>query len=110
MNANDVAQSIKPHYRDFPLSGYQKMVLQLLHIDTRNVSGYKHALQIFDALGIIVTTSRRGRQHIPVIKILPRVYTQEDGGWNPGGDGWSTRETITFPDVDFSNIMQYVVE
>lgn len=109
MNATDIAATIqyKKQYKNvYPTKSYQDKVLSALGVTAQDC---EHADQIFEALGLKVGHKRAGRTTVPVVKILPRQHSYEIGGWNAGGeDGWSETVKMTYPDVDFAAIMQFV--
>ncbi len=54
------------HDRQYPVGKAQQMVLDALNI-TVKVNGHRHAQQIFDELGITVSSKRVGRASVPVV-------------------------------------------
>lgn len=72
MNAQQIAETVNDQYkyqRQYPVSGAQKQVLAALGI-TVKLNGSSHADQIFEALGIVVSSRREGRNTIPVVKAI----------------------------------------
>lgn len=66
--AKSVAEKVQDKYRyqrQYPVGKAQQAVLSALGI---TASGASHAEQIFEVLGITVSTKRVGRQSVPVVK------------------------------------------
>lgn len=53
------------HSRQYPVGKAQQVILDALNI--RNCNGHSHAQQIFDELGIVVSSKRVGRKSVPVV-------------------------------------------
>ncbi len=86
--ANQVIDKYR-YDRQYPVGVAQRKVLSALGIENCNSHG--HAQQIFDALGITVSSERVGRESVPVVIV-------NDGGSqrNAGGDYdvWNSSENI----------------
>ena len=85
-SAKEIASQVVDKYqheRQYPVGKAQQQVLSALGIAKCN--GHSHAQQIFDALGIVVSSRREGRSSVPVV-----TKVGAGGGWNIGGDadGW----------------------
>ena len=85
-SAQEIASQVidkNQHNRQYPVGKAQQEVLNALGI--RKCNGSSHAEQIFNALGITVSSRREGRKSVPAVSKIAA-----GGGWNIGGDadGW----------------------
>lgn len=84
--------------RTYPVGKTQATVLAALNIAANDFS---HAEQIFQDLGLIVTSKRQGRKTIPVVKVLDR----QSGAFNAAGEGVIFDK---YPDLDTTKIKKWV--
>lgn len=84
--------------RDYPVGKAQQMVLDALNL---TASGSGDANRIFESLGLVVASKRKGRTSVPSITVLDR----DGGAFNAEGEGVTWQQ---YPDADFSNIQQWV--
>jgi hypothetical protein len=85
--------------RQPPVGKAQQAVLKALKLTASN---FAEAEQIFERLGLIVTSRREGRKSVPVVRVLSRT----DGGLNAAGEGieWDSG----FESVDLTAIAQWI--
>lgn len=98
--AKEVAQTVKCQFdKGYPVGKAQQIILDALNI--KNAQNHNHAQDIFDAIGIEVSSKRQGRKSVPVVSI-----TSVGGGFNAYGEG----EAAYTPsrDIDLSAIAQYI--
>jgi hypothetical protein len=101
-SAKEIASKVvdrNQHNRQYPVGKAQQEVLNALGISKCN--GHSHAQQIFDELGITVSSKREGRKSVPVVSKIGA-----GGGWNIGGDGegWDAPST----GIDLSAIEKWM--
>jgi len=84
--------------KPYPTSKTQDTVLKALGL---SAADFGEAEQIFERLGLVVTSKRQGRQTVPVVQVLDR----QGGGFNAHGEGV---EFARYPTVDTSKIEQWI--
>ena len=82
----------------YPVGKAQQMVLDALGL---KAGDFSEANQVFESLGITVTSKREGRSSVPVVIIKDRF----GGGFNAEYEGVSYRK---YQDCDFSAIEQWI--
>lgn len=87
-----------PTERQFPVGKAQQQVLDALGL---RAQGFNHANQIFEALGIQVTSVRTGRTSQARVAIMSRYA----GAMNQYGEG---EEWLAYPDVDLSALRPFL--
>ena len=84
--------------RQPPVGKAQQAVLDALNLTASN---FAEANQVFESIGIVVSSRREGRKSVPVVRVLSRT----DGGFNAAGEGVEWKR---FEDADFSSISQWI--
>ena len=101
--ANDIAKKVVDKFentKQYPVGKAQQQVIDALGI-TVKVNGHSHAQQIFDEIGISVSSKRNGRTSVPVVS-----KTSIGGGFNAYGEG---EESFSLSNrVDLSSISQWM--
>mgnify|MGYP001046615292 CR=1 FL=1 len=102
--AKQVAEKVtdkNKHNRQYPVGKAQQTILDALNIT--NCNGHSHAQQIFDELGIVVSSKRVGRKSVPVVE-----KATIGGGFNAYGEG---EESYT-PSIgiDLSAISEWMMD
>ena len=82
-----------------PVGVAQRKVLDALHL---TADDFGAANQIFEILGIEVTSRRVGRSSEPVVSMMQTEF----GGFNPDGDGETW--TKSFKNLDLTPIRQWI--
>jgi len=85
----------------FPVGVAQKKVLDALNLTAADFTAAK---QVFESIGIDVTSKRVGRSSEPVVRMMATQY----GGWSPDGDGESYERK--FAKIDLTAIAQWIVK
>jgi len=83
----------------YPVGSAQQKVLDALNL---TASDFTAAEQVFESLGIEVTSQRVGRSSEPVVTMKQTDF----GGWNHGGDGESW--TKSFKQADLTPIARWI--
>jgi hypothetical protein len=85
----------------YPVGKAQQMVLDALGL---HASDFSEAEQVFESIGISVSSKRVGRSSIPVVSMKETT----GGGWNAGGDGESYE--ISYKEADLSKLSEWMVK
>lgn len=92
-SAKTIAEQVTDKYknrRQYPVGKAQGDVLVALGIDPKSLNGHGHAQQIFEALGIVVSSRREGRETVPVVKKIGGGSARNSHGdydvWNSAAD------------------------
>lgn len=85
----------------YPIGSAQRQVLNALNL---TAADFTAAEQVFDSIGIVVTSKRVGRSSEPVITMKQTEF----GGFNSGGDGESWSKT--FKQIDLTPVAQWIVK
>ena len=81
-----------------PVGKAQETVLNALGL---SAADFGEAEQIFESLGLVVTSRREGRKSVPVVTVLDR----ERGALNAYGEGETWQQ---FENVDLTAIEQWI--
>lgn len=85
----------------YPVGAAQRQVLNALNL---TAADFTAAEQVFESIGIEVTSKRVGRSSEPVIRMKQTQF----GGFNRGGDGESWSKSFT--KIDLTPVQQWIVK
>lgn len=88
--------------RQYPVGKAQAGVLKALGINIK-INGHSHAQQIFDALGLTVSSKRVGRTSVPVVSIHTVSYGSQYSDIADQSGSYSNADGL-----DFSAINQWM--
>lgn len=86
--------------RNYPVGKAQEVILEALGLQATT---FQEAKEIFEQMGIVVSSRREGRRSVPVVTVKDRF----GGAMTAGGDGVEYRR---YENIDLTPIQQWIEE